>query len=89
MVIADRRISWAPPTTDTNGAPLTNLAGYELLYGKERGVYEGTVAIPDPAATEIELDLPGGSYFFALVAYDTNNERSDLSNVIAKFVAED
>ena len=85
--LGERTVHWLAPEVDVDGNPLTNLAGFELFYGEESGSYDASIDIPDASATEYELDLPEGLYYFALVAYDTDNVRSDLSNEIHQYIA--
>lgn len=87
-VVTDPTVRWIPPTETVEGEPLENLSGYELLYGPEAGNYAGTIIIDDPEQTEVELDLPGGGYYLAMVAYDSERVRSDLSNEIYKLLGE-
>jgi hypothetical protein len=39
-------LTWAVPSTNTNGTPLTDLAGYELLMGPSSGNYTRKIIIP-------------------------------------------
>ena len=38
-------LSWEAPTTDTNGAPLNNLAGYRIYYGVSEAELRQTVQV--------------------------------------------
>ena len=43
-------LSWTPPTTNTDGSPLTNLAGYRVYWGPGAGNYTSSVTLNNPAA---------------------------------------
>jgi hypothetical protein len=59
-------ISWTAPTKSTNGAALTNLAGYRIYEGQT------VITIANPAATSYTLPiLPAGKYLFSLTSFTT------------------
>jgi hypothetical protein len=71
-------IAWDPPTTNVDGSPLTDLAGYRLYYGTKSAelnnlIYEGTL----PRCT---ISLPRGDYHFAVKAYDQDGNESEFSH---------
>ena len=77
-------LSWYAPTTNTNGAPLTNLAGYKIHYGTASGIYTASIVIGN--VTNYAFALPAGIYYFAVSAYDTLGLESSYSNEVAKTV---
>ena len=76
-------MSWTPPTTRTDGSPLTNLAGFKLRYGNSVGNYSNTITIPNPGVTTYLVEnLARGTYYFVIAAYDSNDiESSNTSPV--------
>jgi hypothetical protein len=76
-------VSWTPPTTRTDGSPLTNLAGFKLRYGNSAGNYPNTITIPNPGVTAYLVEnLARGTYYFVVAAYDaTGSESSNTSPV--------
>ena len=46
-------LSWTPPTTNTDGSPLTNLAGYKVYWGPSQGTYPNSVTLNEPGAHEL------------------------------------
>ncbi len=77
-------LSWKAPTTNTDGTPLTNLAGYKIHYGTASGVYTATFSIGN--TTNYSFALPAGTYYFAVTSYDTLGSESSFSNEAAKTV---
>ena len=77
-------LSWNAPTTNTNGTPLTNLAGYKIHYGTASRTYTATFAIGN--VTNYAFALPAGTYYFAVSAFDTLGLESNYSNEVAKTV---
>lgn len=79
-------LNWTPPTTNTDGTALTNLAGYRISYGASAAALTQTVQVASPAVVRYTLTLSPGEYFFAVRAYTSNGTESALSNVISKVV---
>lgn len=80
-------LRWTPPTANTDGSPLTNLAGYRVHYGRSPTQLTQTVQVANPAATAYRLSgLATGSWYFAVRAYTTAGTESELSNVGTKVV---
>jgi chitodextrinase len=71
-------LAWDAPTTNVDGSPLTNLAGYWLYYGTSSGVFTTNVNIGN-ATTYTISNLPYGTYYFSVKAYNSNNNFSDYS----------
>jgi hypothetical protein len=80
-------LSWTPPTQNTDGTALTNLAGYRIHYGRSPSQLTQTVQVANPAATAYRLSgLATGSWYFAVRAYTTAGAESAPSNVGSKVV---
>lgn len=84
--VTDRiNLSWAAPTTRTDSSylPLSELAGYRVYYGTSSSDLAPLVELSDESMTEYTVeDLPAGSYYFAVSAYDTEGRESGYSQVI-------
>ena len=73
-------VTWSPPTRNTDGTPLKNLAGYTLLYGTASKTYSTAISIDDATATRyVVRGLPQGTYYFALSAINSTGRHSVLS----------
>jgi hypothetical protein len=82
---ADATLSWTPPTTNTDGSPLTDLGGYKIYYGPTSGNYTNNQDLADPAAASaIVTDLTAGTWYFAVTAYNSTGQESDFSNEATK-----
>ena len=80
-------LSWTAPTTNTNGTPLTDLAGYTIYYGTDASDLTQTIQVPTPNTTSYEIsNLPAGTYYFAVAAYNADGMQSDLSSVGSKTI---
>jgi hypothetical protein len=76
-------LSWQPPTQNTDGSPITNLAGYTIHYGTASGALSQAVPINNAGLTRYVVDnLKSGTYYFAITAYNTAGMESTLSGEI-------
>ncbi|HJR69542.1 MAG TPA: putative Ig domain-containing protein [Gammaproteobacteria bacterium] len=80
-------LSWTPPTTNTDGSPLTNLAGYKIYWGTQQGTYPNSVTLNNPGlATYVVEGLVPGTYFFVATAVNTLGAESSFSGVASKTI---
>ena len=78
-------LSWSPPTENSDGTSLTNLAGYTLHYGTTPQDYTGSIEITNPTATSYvvsDSDFPAGTYYFAISAYNAQQVSSSMSGEV-------
>ena len=79
-------LSWNPPTHNSDGSSLSNLAGYILHYGTSSEDYTGTIEITNPTATSYVIsdsNFPPGTYYFAISAYNAQQVSSSLSGEVS------
>lgn len=79
-------LSWNPPTRNSDGSSLDNLAGYTLHYGTASQDYTGSIEITSPAKTSYVLsdsNFPPGKYYFAISAYNSEQVSSSLSSEVS------
>jgi hypothetical protein len=80
-------LSWLPPTTNTDGTPLTNLAGYKVYWGTQQGTYPNSATLNNPGLTSYIVDnLVPGTYFFVATAVSGSGAESTFSNVASKTI---
>jgi hypothetical protein len=80
-------LSWTAPTENTNGTPLTDLAGYHIYYGTSAGAWTSTITILDATETSYVVSgLASGTYYFAVVAFNSEGIDSADSNVGSKTI---
>jgi hypothetical protein len=81
-------LEWTPPTTQTNGAALADLAGYRILYGKSPGSLDTTIEIRNPGISSYVVEgLKPGTYYFAVTAFNARNHESERSNAGMKEIS--
>ena len=80
-------LSWNIPTQNTDGTPLTNLAGFHIYYGTSQSSLTQSVDIADAATTGFQItNLSSGTWYFAIKAYNSAGAESDLSNIGSKTI---
>ena len=80
-------LSWSPSTRNTDGSPISNLAGYEIHYGSSPKALNMHIRINDPRATTYVIrSLSPGTYYFGVTAYSATGEQSSLSALASKTI---
>ncbi len=80
-------LSWTPPTLNTDGSTLTNLAGYRILYGTSPSALTRTVQVANPGVSRYVVEnLAAGPWYFAVRAYSSSGAESSTSNTASKTV---
>jgi hypothetical protein len=80
-------IEWTPPTENTNGTVLSNLAGYRVHYGTSASNLIQTVQVANPGLTSYVLEnLTVGTWYFAVSSYSTAGVESALSGVVSSAI---
>jgi hypothetical protein len=86
-VVRSAMLSWTPPTTNTDGSTLTNLAGYRIAYGTSASSLSNVTTVPTAGVTSYTLEnLTSGTWYFAVSAYTADGLESALSTVVSKTI---
>jgi nitrite reductase/ring-hydroxylating ferredoxin subunit len=74
------RLSWSPPTLNTDGSPLTDLAEFRVFYGQVSGRYDYSLRTGSPTITAMEIQgLTPGTWYFSVKAVTSRGVESDFS----------
>jgi hypothetical protein len=80
-------LSWTPPTSNTNGTTLSNLAGYRIYYGTSSSNLSRSIQVANAGVTRYVVpDLSAGTWYFAVRAYSSTGGESANSNTGSKTV---
>jgi len=80
-------VQWTPPTENTDGSALTDLAGFRIKYGRSASTLDQTVNLTNPGmASYVIEDLASGTWYFAVMAYTSGGAESGLSEVASKTI---
>jgi hypothetical protein len=74
-------LSWIPPTENTNGSVLTNLAGYRVYYGTTPDVLQVMTLTNAGLTRYVMTGLPKTTWYFAMTAFDSNGKESDRTAI--------
>ena len=77
-------VNWVPPTENTKGTPLTDLAGIKIYYGTSSSNLSQMVQVAGTSATATTIpNLASGVWYFGGVSYTTSGAQSVLSAVVS------
>jgi hypothetical protein len=80
-------LNWTPPTENTNGSALTNLAGYRLHYGTSASNLSTIVQVPGASVRSYTIkNLGAATWYFAITAYTNTGVQGTMSKVVSKAV---
>jgi hypothetical protein len=80
-------LSWTPPTENQDGTTLVDLAGYTIVYGPSSTTLHQAIRIENPGLSRYVIDdLPAGTYYFGVKAFNTDGVESAVSNVVSKVI---
>jgi hypothetical protein len=78
-------LSWVPPTENTNGQSVSDLAGYYIYYGTDESDLSQIISVAGADTTTFVVNgLGSGTYYFAVRAYNTmgvDSAQSDIASV--------
>jgi hypothetical protein len=73
-----------PPTENTDGSVLNNLAGYTVYYGTSPSDLTQSVKITNPGLTAYTLsNLQSGTWYFTVTSYSSVGIESTRSGVVS------
>jgi len=80
-------LSWVAPTENSDGTPLTDLAGYNIYFGLSQGDHSNRVHINNPSiSTYMVENLLPDTYYVVATSFNSLNVESTYSNVAVKTV---
>jgi hypothetical protein len=80
-------LNWTAPTLNTDGSPLTNLSGYQILYGSSPGALSRTIQVTNPSVTTYVVDnLSSGTWYFAIRTLAGSGQTSAQTNVASRVI---
>jgi hypothetical protein len=80
-------LSWNAPTQNTDGSPLSDLAGYRVYHGTSPNFLDQMTQLPGAGnTTYVFSQLAIGTHYFAVAAYTSSGVESALSSVGSKTI---
>ena len=77
---------WDAPTTNTDGSPITDLAGYKIYYGTSPASYSTSIDAGQVTTYQLNTLTAGLTYYFSVTAYNASGIESTFSNEVSKSV---
>jgi hypothetical protein len=82
VALGSATVNWTPPTENTDGSALTDLAGFRIAYGLSPNDLSQSVLVNNPGATSYTVsNLAVGRWYFAVYAVNSRGLESDISNI--------
>lgn len=83
-------LSWTPPTQNTDGTALSDLAGYKFYYGQSGGSYSKTIRVDNGSISTYRIEnLLPDTYYIVATALNSAGVESAYSNEAVKTVTSD
>jgi hypothetical protein len=80
-------LAWEVPTQNTDGTPITDLAGYTVVYGPTPEAMDSRVQLTGIDSTSYVVKVLGqGTWYFAVLSYTASGTSSALSNIASKAI---
>jgi hypothetical protein len=80
-------LSWNPPTENSDGSALTDLAGYRIYYGRNRDNLTQVIELSNPGLTRYVVEnLTPARWFFAMSSVNDDGVESDRSEIASKTI---
>jgi hypothetical protein len=84
---ATAELTWTQPMTNTNGTPLTDLAGFRVYWGPPDAV-NNSAYLPNPLQRQYTIrNLCAGNYWTFVTAVNALGDESGASNIGLKLAA--
>ncbi len=80
-------VSWVAPTQNVDDSPLTDLAGFRIMYGQtatEAGLDQSVYLQSPTATTWTSPALAAGQWYFGVKAFNSLGLEGPLSNIAGK-----
>jgi hypothetical protein len=78
-------LSWMPPTSNDDGSPLTDLAGFMIYYGRDRNNLGRSIQLTNPGLTRYVIgDLVPATWYFTMTAVNSRGIESNRTGIASK-----
>jgi hypothetical protein len=77
-------LDWMPPTENSDGSVLTNLAGYTVYYGTSPDSLTQSIKVTNPGLTAYSVtNLSSGTWYFAVTSYSSTGVESTRTGTLS------
>jgi hypothetical protein len=84
--VASVTLTWSKPTTNADGTPLTDLAGYKVFYGNASRQYSYNLSVSGASVTSTVLEglASGTTWYFSVKSVTSGGVESDYSGEVTR-----
>jgi hypothetical protein len=87
MSLGSTTLSWMPPTQNTNGSTLTNLAGYRIYYGRGANAQDQIITINNSSLTRYVIEnLSPALWYFSMTSINAQGIESARSATASRSI---
>jgi hypothetical protein len=80
-------VSWTKPTTNSDGSALTDISGYQVVYGTSATNLSQSMSIAGASTTSALIGgLTSGTYYVAVRTVNSSGSASSPSGVVVAVV---
>ena len=80
-------LSWTPPTQNTDGSSLIDLAGYKIRYGTSPGNYSDTITLNNLGLSSYLVEnLTSADWYFVMTSFNSSDIESSYSIEVSKTI---
>ena len=88
IALGTATISWNPPTENSDGSALTDLAGYRIYYGRDSKNLTRSIALSNPGLTRYVVEnLPQARWYFSMTSVNSGGRESARSATTSKTIS--
>ena len=88
VALGSATLSWNPPTQNTDGSALTDLAGYKIYYGKSSANPDKVITITSAGITRYVIEnLTAATWYFSMTSYNSTGVESSRSTAVSKTIS--
>ena len=88
LALGSVTLSWVPPRQNADGSVLTDLAGYQIYYGRNADALDQAVKLGNPGLTRYVIDnLSAARWFFSMTSFNSQGVESERSAIASKTIS--
>ena len=88
IALGTATLSWNPPTENSDGSALTDLAGYRIYYGRNSNNLDRSIAVSNPGLTRYVVEnLPQARWYFSMTSVNSGGRESARSATMSKTIS--
>jgi len=88
IAVGQATLSWLPPTQNSDGSTLSDLAGYRLYYGRNRDNLTQVIVVNNPGLTRYVIEnLTPAQWYFSMTSVNSQGNESFRSELLSKTIS--